>query len=545
MKRYLALLTLLVLLVGCAAIPSSGPLEVIDTQVEADDEFVRVIAKPPVAGMSQLDIVQGFITAISDASNDYSIAREYLAADVSAEWNPDEIVVFDSSSVTFSAVTSNKVTVKGNAVGEITRFNRLRIFEQTKPFTYTFRLDDINSEKRIAKRPDVTLISYGNLIRSYSGYSLYFVDDALEYLAPEAIWLPDFSSGIETRLVREIIAGPKTQLKTAVPQGLELEFDSVGYEDDFLTVRLKFVSGSTAENQRNLYIAQLVWTLTQLPDVEAIRVFINAQPVRVKDTIDLGRTLFNDFTQERTPNALPLFVSSNDSLLRGDDTGVSEISQIAPLSSMSIAKDLSLVAGIRGQRAFVSTNLSFSNPQQVARSVRSVEFDNRLRLWMVMQQGGLKVWLSSSKLTREVELPDNRLVSAFSPASDAARAAIVLDTPSGGQLRLGDINQQGSTLRVVGYRKVERFFADVYDVDWINANELAVLGRAGVEAPEIYVLNVTTGDIRRLGGPTGITEVFAGFQLPIYVLSEFGQYWVYVNREWVLQGEAFSLALVG
>lgn len=545
MKRYLALLTVLVLLVGCAAIPSSGPLEVIDTQVEADDEFVRVIAKPPVAGMSQLDIVQGFITAISDASNDYSIAREYLAADVSAEWNPDEIVVFDSSSVTFSAVTSNKVTVKGNAVGEITRFNRLRIFEQTKPFTYTFRLDDINSEKRIAKRPDVTLISYGNLIRSYSGYSLYFVDDALEYLAPEAIWLPDFSSGIETRLVREIIAGPKTQLKTAVPQGLELEFDSVGYEDDFLTVRLKFVSGSTAESQRNLYIAQLVWTLTQLPDVEAIRVFINAQPVRVKDTIDLGRTLFNDFTQERTPNALPLFVSSNDSLLRGDDTGVSEISQIAPLSSMSIAKDLSLVAGIRGQRAFVSTNLSFSNPQQVARSVRSVEFDNRLRLWMVMQQGGLKVWLSSSKLTREVELPDNRLVSAFSPASDAARAAIVLDTPSGGQLRLGDINQQGSTLRVVGYRKVERFFADVYDVDWINANELAVLGRAGVEAPEIYVLNVTTGDIRRLGGPTGITEVFAGFQLPIYVLSEFGQYWVYVNREWVLQGEAFSLALVG
>ena len=203
------------------------------------------------------------------------------------------------------------------------------------------------------------------------------------------------------------------------------------------------------------------------------------------------------------------------------------------------------MAGIRGRRAFIATNLSFNNPQQVARFVQSVEFDNRLRLWMVMQQGGLKVWLASSNATLDVFLPDNRSVIAFAPASDAARAAIVLDSPNGGQLRLGDINQQGTSMRVLGYRKVERFFADVYDVDWINANELAVLGRAGIEQPEVYVLNVTTGDIRRLGGPTGITEIFAGFQLPIYVLSEFGQYWAYINREWVLQGEAFALALVG
>ena len=538
-------MAILSVLVGCAAIPAAGPLEVIDSQVEADNEFVRVIAKPPAPGMTALDIVEGFITSISDASNDYSIARQYLAADVSAQWNPDEILVFDSSSVTFQLVGSNKVEVQGSAVGEITKFNRLRIFEQAKKFSYAFKLDTINSNVRISTRPESTLISYGNLIRSYSGYSLYFVDEEREFLAPEAIWLPDFSSGIETRLVREIIAGPKTQLKTAIPQSLQLEFDSVGYEDAILTLRLQFTTGSTSESQRNLFIAQIVWTLTQLPDVESIRVYINSQPVRVKNTINLKRDLFNEFTQERAPNALPLFVSSNDSLLRGDEKGVSEISQIAPLSSMSITKDLSIMAGIRGRRAFVATNLSFSNPQQVARSVRSVEFDNRLRLWMVMQQGGLKVWLANSNTTRDVFLPDSRSVTAFAPASDAARAAIVLDSPNGGQLRIGDINQQGTSMRVLGYRKVERFFGEVFDVDWINANELAVLGRAGVEQPEVYVLNVTTGDIRRLGGPTGITEVFAGFQLPIYVLSEFGQYWAYINREWVLQGEAFALALVG
>ena len=545
MKRTLISIALLTLLVGCAAIPAAGPLDIIDTQVEADNEFVRVIAKPPAPGMSELDIVEGFITSISDASNDYSLARQYLAADVSAEWNPGEILVFDSSSVNFQLASPNKVEVQGSAVGEITQFNRLRIFEQAKEFSYIFKLDSIDSNLRISKRPETTLISYGNLIRSYSGYSLYFVDEALEFLAPEAIWLPDFSTGIETRLVREITEGPKTQLKTAIPKSLQLEFDSVGYEDEFLSVRLRFTAGSTAESQRNLFIAQIVWTLTQLPDVKSIRVYINSQPVRVKNTIDLSRELFDEFTQERAPNALPLFVSSNDSLLRGDEDGVSEISQMAPLSSMSITKDLSIMAGIRGRRAFVATNLSFNNPQQVARFVQSVEFDNRLRLWMVMQQGGLKVWLASSNATLDVFLPDNRSVIAFAPASDAARAAIVLDSPNGGQLRLGDINQQGTSMRVLGYRKVERFFADVYDVDWINANELAVLGRAGIEQPEVYVLNVTTGDIRRLGGPTGITEIFAGFQLPIFVLSEFGQYWAYINREWVLQGEAFALALVG
>jgi Sporulation and spore germination/Lipoprotein LpqB beta-propeller domain len=545
MKRLSSVIVLLAILAGCAVIPSSGPLEVIDTQVEADDEFVRVIVKPPAPGMSELDIVQGFITSISDASDDYAIARQYLAADVSAVWAPEEILVFDSSSVEFSLQDVNRVEVRGNAVGAITKFNRLRIFEQIKPFRYTFKLDDIDSAKRITKNPDVTLISYGNLIRSYSGYPLYFVDATFEYLTPEAIWLPDFSSGIETTLIREVIAGPKSQLKTAIPDTLELEFNSVGFEDNFLTVRLRYTSGSAAENQRNLFIAQIVWTLTQLPDIDAVRVYLNSQPVRVNNTIELSRSLFNQFTQERTPNALPLFVSASDSLLRGDESGVTEISQIVPLSSMSISKDLSIVAGVRGQRAFVATNLSFSNPQQIESDVRSVEFDNRLRLWMVMQQGGLRVWLANSNVTRPVALPDNRNVISFSPASDTARAAIVLETPSGGQLRLGEITQQGSALRVLGYRKVERFFADVYDVDWINANELAVLGRVGIEQPEIYVLNVTTGDIKRLGGPTGITEVFAGFQLPIYVLSEFGQYWMYTNGEWVLQGEAFALALVG
>jgi|GEM_PF-5073982 len=545
MKRLSSVIVLLAILAGCAVIPASGPLEVIDTQVEADDEFVRVIVKPPAPGMSELDIVQGFITSISDASDDYAIARQYLAADVSAVWAPEEILVFDSSSVEFSLQDVNRVEVRGSAVGAITKFNRLRIFEQTKSFSYTFKLDDINSEKRITKNPEVTLISYGNLIRSYSGYSLYFVDTSLEYLTPEAIWLPDFSSGIETRLIREVIAGPKSQLKTAIPDNLDLEFNSVGFEDNFLTVRLRYSSGSTAESQRNLYVAQLVWTLTQLPDIDVVRVYLNSQPVRVNNTIDLSRSLFNQFTQERTPNALPLFVSASDSLLRGDISGVTEISQIAPLSSMAISKDLAIFAGVRGQRAFVATNLSFSNPLQIESDVRSVEFDNRLRLWMVMQQGGLRVWLADSNVTRQVGLPDGRNVISFSPASDAARAAIVLETPSGGQLRLGDITQQGSTLRVIGYRKVERFFADVYDVDWINANELAVLGRVGIEQPEIYVLNVTTGDIKRLGGPTGVTEVFSGFQLPIYVLSEFGQYWMYTNGEWVLQGEAFALALVG
>ncbi|MEN9922488.1 MAG: hypothetical protein RIS09_2 [Actinomycetota bacterium] len=545
MIRKLSSLIAALALAGCAAIPAIGPLEVIDTQVEGNDEFVRVIAKPPVSGMSELDIVQGFITAISDASDDYAIARRYLAADVSAEWNPERILVFDSASVEFRNFATNKVEVNGNAVGEITRFNRLRIFEQSQNFSYTFNLADINSQKRVAEQPPVTLISYGNLIRSYSGYSLYFVDDKLEFLSPEAIWLPDFSAGIESRLVRELLAGPKTQLKTAVPAGMNLEFDSVGYEDSYLTVRLAYSNGGFSEAQRKLLLAQIVWTLTEIPDVDVVRVFLNSQPVRIQNSLDLGRSLFNEFTQELPPIAQPLFVSAGDFLLRGDETGTSEVIQLAPLTSMTIAKDLSIVAGVRGQSAFVATGQTFQNPQQLSRSVRSVMFDNRLRLWLVLQTGGLSVWLSSSNSTREVSLPDTRKVIAFAPATDAARAAIVIETPSGGQLRLSTINQLGSSLRLSEYRRVERFFTDVYDVDWINTNELAILGRAGVEQPEVYVLNVTTGDIRRLGGPAGVVEVFAGFDVPIYVVSEFGQYWAYINNEWVLQGEAFTIALVG
>src|SRR5690625_290862 len=95
-RRALTLLTLgALILTGCQAIPFEGDVR------EGLDDFAlgqqQVLYNPlgPMEGANQREILLGFLSAASSSTDDYSVAREFLAPDLASEWDPNRSVLVD------------------------------------------------------------------------------------------------------------------------------------------------------------------------------------------------------------------------------------------------------------------------------------------------------------------------------------------------------------------------------------------------------------------------------------------------------------------
>ena len=113
LKVKLSILFLSLTLSGCGGIPKSS--EVFFGEVISDDitsQSVRVIARPPSAGMSPEAIVKGFLDACADPAQDYGIARQYLMTDSASSWNPETgIEIYDASTMEISGEAPNLVAI--------------------------------------------------------------------------------------------------------------------------------------------------------------------------------------------------------------------------------------------------------------------------------------------------------------------------------------------------------------------------------------------------------------------------------------------------
>ena len=112
-KVNLGILLLSISLAGCGGIPNSSEVffgEVISEDITA--QFVRVIARPPSAGMTPELIVRGFLDACADPAQDYGIARQYLLPESASIWNPEAgIEIYDANTMEISGDAPNLIAV--------------------------------------------------------------------------------------------------------------------------------------------------------------------------------------------------------------------------------------------------------------------------------------------------------------------------------------------------------------------------------------------------------------------------------------------------
>lgn len=544
MKRFVALTIVAALLSGCASIPSTGPVvQGPRVDVLRNDGYVRVLARPPVAGMSPEAIVRGFLVASASIPDGDDTARTYLTTGASSAWNAQSsITVYDAAALTVTVEGDDRVRISAPKIGTIDSRNRYLTANVGELFEDELQLRQIDGEWRIDSAPKALYLGEGDVRRSYRSYPVYFFDTDYERLVPEFILLPIGSGGQATQLMRSLLAGPSIEfgsaLVSAIPRGTTLGFRSVSIDGTTASVPLDQTALAVPADRRDALLAQIVWTLSSLPQVVLVRVTAAGEVLTASSgnsTYTAGEFAGVD-PEDASPDPRLVFVQGNQVFELRDGqrrpVGSGDASSAAALSR---AADLAAFVTQDRKLIFVTKNGSSPRPIAVGRDLARPQILADGRLWFVDReaQGGLRSWDAEAGVRRvNTGLPSAARILDYAIAPDRSRIALVVNNGVTTTLRLGVILQSETGYQVVGLKRVEQKLSAVSTVTWESMQDIVVLGSVGAVAVQPIRLSLPTGEVTLLGGPANAVTITATINEPIVVGDEAGQLWEYRDGRW-------------
>jgi hypothetical protein len=284
-----ALLGALLVLAGCANIPTNGGVSKLTIDGGGGDAALLSLPEHPVKGASQQQILDGFIKAGRSSQANYQIAREYLSDDFRSKWNPTAGVLVSSSPIDSTVVATNELQLSVNVSASVDGDGRYTIasVSRTQPLQFRF-VKDSKGEWRISAAPDGTVLTPNRFGTIFHPYDLYFFDPSYQYLVPDRRWYAD-ATQVATRIVRALLVGPPDWLRggavvTAFPSGTDLTGAPV-IESGRATVDLTSqVSSETAVGKRRM-TQQLTQSLSSLGS-PTVSITVGGFPVTVADGPD-------------------------------------------------------------------------------------------------------------------------------------------------------------------------------------------------------------------------------------------------------------------
>lgn len=266
-------------LAGCTALPTVGPVRAADPQIPAGYS-VDVLAEGPVEDASAQEIVEGFLRASAYGfSDDFSVARQFLAPTIRDTWDPTAQlrVYLAAKNPGFVRGTDGGVTVTIDQVAVLDgsgRYSETRPTPATSGFTLVRGDDD---QWRIAVLADGLLISDLNFQQTFSWIPLYFLTVDYASLVPDTRWYP--YEGRAAAIVRGLLEGPSGWLSpaiaTAFPEDTILGTGGVAVQDGIAVVDLSRAALTATEEQRSLMLTQLHATLSSITEVTSVRITVN------------------------------------------------------------------------------------------------------------------------------------------------------------------------------------------------------------------------------------------------------------------------------
>lgn len=231
--RMVAIAAAMVLVAGCAVIPTNGPVGKSDP-LPARNNPVNIDFQQlaPVPGASPESIIEGFVAAGTGVSDDFQVARQYLAPALAGTWKADSrTLVYKDNFKVSTASTVGDYTVDFSVASVVDSSGILTPATPGAVETVKFTLVQVDGQWRISGVPDGVMLQKANFSTLYSPYSLYFYDPSFTYGVPDVRWLAGRAATTATAIVRAILAGPAPYLKGAVasafPDGIRLVRDSV------------------------------------------------------------------------------------------------------------------------------------------------------------------------------------------------------------------------------------------------------------------------------------------------------------------------------
>ena len=545
------------LLAGCggvpgsikAQVPTSGPIEQgAQVGVQQEDQFIRVIAREPRPGMSETEVVQGFLDASASFDGDHAVAREYLTPEASSRWNTNAGVTIYAGAPDFLELGSN-VTVTAAEAGTIASNGRFSVSGPGGAVAETFGLSQVDGEWRIRQVPKGLLLSQSDVDRAFRSFAVYFFNPTYDTLVPDPRMVPVIGPGLATTLIRQLLAGPSDWLQPAVrtgfPAGVGLNIDSVPIDSGVARVDLTTSVRLADDRTRQAMSQQIVWTLKQLPEVQAVEITAGGQPLIVPGvTTPQPR----DSWPEVDPNAIAAgasgYAARPEGVVRlsadavspvpgGAGSGEQVFVDIAVSSDFTSIAGIDTVGGVWAGRMDIGASLIQVREPGAA---TGIAYD-RQSVWVVdANEGLLSIGVNGTVEAVTVTGLGKRaqLISAV-PSRDGTRAALIVRRGPRTSLLLARIvrtAESSARITVDAPLRVESTLAEVADVAWSGADTLAVLGNESAGTMQIYDVSIARGTAVARGTPEAPVSVGAAPGLPTLVGSANGLVYEFTAGAW-------------
>ncbi|MEJ6493554.1 MAG: LpqB family beta-propeller domain-containing protein [Actinomycetes bacterium] len=517
-KVKFGILLLSLTLSGCGGIPISSEVyfgEVVSEDITA--QFVRVIARPPSEGMTPETIVRGFLDACADPAQDYGIARQYLVPESASAWNPDTgIEIYDVSTMQISGEAPNLVAVAAKK-GDITDLGKYASANPGAQTSSNFELiQDELGQWRISKLSNGILLSSGDVDRSFRSFPIYFFNSALTSLVSDSLLVPVSKSGAATSLVLSLLAGPSPYLApvavTAFPVGTKLTYGSVPVVNGVAQVDLtKEILGADEVTRRALS-AQLVWTLSVLPNVSGVQISVSGQPFVLSD-IGAIQTVSDWQRSSPLPNeslrTLNVIRKEKIFTIGGESDEVRATAQTALLSGSASQNSLRIAVVTSDLKSLLVSESDSTEFTVLAQGevISRPSWDNSGRIFYadfgqgvteISEDGSIRNVLADVSV-----LGNTQQIKKIAIAGDGVRVAVVYSDGVSDVLAVGAIFRTETETRIIGLHRVEQDITQVTDIAWSTPTSIAALGSDQLGSELFFTISLNDGKVSTRSLPVG------------------------------------------
>lgn len=278
------LVAVLALLGGCVSLPHTGPVRSGPAQAQPDvDAPFEFNPAGPQRGATPIDIVNGFLLAMQATPLRTDIARQFLTTESRGTWAPEHgTVVYRRSTLTSS---ETKVSVRLDDTDLLDGRGQW-LGDPSGGTGVQYHLDLVREKGqwRISNPPDALIVPRSHFEQRFSQYFLYFFDKSSKVLVPEPVYLPRGEQA-PTLLVRGLLRGVDQRLlgteRTFIPPKTELDLSVPVSRDGTAEVPLSDQVVDLPRARLGLALAQLAWTLRQVPGIERLRVTVDGSPLNL------------------------------------------------------------------------------------------------------------------------------------------------------------------------------------------------------------------------------------------------------------------------
>jgi hypothetical protein len=533
MKRLCAVALAALCLSACAGIPTSGPV----TKVAADSGFgqstVRYAPAGPSDGASPQDIVRGYLDAMLAYPMTTGTASAFLTPDAAKNWHSLAGVRVYSAPQVAAPVASgprgidrlgrpgDQISVQVSVVNESRLNEQGRYTAMSGNGDITFRLTKIKGQWRIINPQNGLLVNRKFFTDYFRPFNVYMFDRPGRRLVPVPVYVAvgdQLATALVTSLARGPAPDPDKTMRTYVPALKTLRPSVPLTEDGITDVEFDEEFGNLPKTTQDHLSAQIVWTLRQVLDINAVRLVggtttlsphgVPEQPIgswgAYGPSITRGQAYAlsgNRVMEIDDGHAIPLTGTW------GKDARGAEL----------VAVNSDGVAGVLKGRAQVRvTNRKGGSPKLINGSgFIAPRWDDDDNLWLVDRTGGTRVRLSHG--AQLDTLPIGKLadldVSTFALSPDTSRYVVTAKHGKTSALYVGAIRRDIKD-HVIGLSDPEPLTTSAESptsANWASGTRISFLG-ASESGRQVYTTiidgSATTGGVA--GGGALLPDVGVG-----------------------------------